>query len=392
MFLDESILKSIIELTSISSIKIRENIITIMGNIIIDRKNFVLEKTNYISVLNEMLINEQNISEKGGNSTIRKLLLWNFILIIMGLANQELSQFEYLIPVFKSYLRKENLKVIKLSDKNQEEISMMLNLLKNLSNNDSIIEAMIANYIIDDLVYLLQYLNIAYSNDLKYDPKDMIILNQSNLLYCLTILNNIFCGSDESLLTNKVLKSDFIEIIQNLLLRYRFYHKEDKKVVSEIIWVLSNIMAGPSKHSQNILSTQIPRNILRLFGNKDETLVKEILIFFEQGMMKGGKFAIVEILKLNFIKYLFDSIKSYDNNQIILTCLSCVSILINFSKEVYNQFEDKSFNGIRNEFRNHSIITRLEQLAIHNNKEINSISQKLLEEVEHMMKEDEIMD
>ena len=211
---------------------------------------------------------------------------------------------------------------------------------------------MISNYLIDDFVYLLQYLNIAYSKDLKYDPRDMIILTQNNLLHVLKIINNIFCGSDESLLQNKVLNSDFIEIVENLLLRYRFYHKEDKKVVSEMIWVLSNVMAGPSQHSHVILSTIIPKNLFRFYGNKEDVVVKELLIFFEQGMMKGGKFAIVEILKLNFIKYLFDTIKSYDNNKIILTCLSCISMLISFSKEVYNQIEDKSFNGIRNEFRN----------------------------------------
>lgn len=391
MLLDENILKELIHKISMNNLKIQEDILVIIGNLIIQHKEFVLNNTDYILVLKQILINQQNLVESWNNSDLRKIVLWNISLIINNMANQELSQFECLIPIFKSYLKKENIREMKRLDKNQEEIYQLLTILSDLSNNDLIIESLIINRFFDDLVYLLQYLNIAYCKEMKHDPANLIILTSNNLLLLLKTLNNIFCGTDDLLNHYKVLNSDLIEILENLMMRYRFFQKEDKRIVSEIIWVLSNIMAGPSPNQDIIMGTCIPRNLLRFYANKDPKLLNEVVTFFEQVLIKGSRYAILEILKLNIIQFIIDSIKSHDDQNIIKTCLNCIGYLIKLSHDLYSSIDGKDFNTIFSELMKYSIITRLEQLAIHSNSEISKISQGLLKKLEKMIEEDQIM-
>ena len=77
---------------------------------------------------------------------------------------------------------------------------------------------------------------------------------------------------------------------------------------------------------------------------------------------------------LNFIQLLINSIKNYDDQNLIKSCLNCIAALIIFSQNIYTSIDGNFYNAIHNEFMKYSIITRLEQLALHNNPEISNKS------------------
>jgi hypothetical protein len=321
------------------------------------------------------------------------ILLWNLNLVTSDMTHDEIVQYNEIIFSTMNIFTKENIMSMKAIDNSQEELNQVLILLLRFSHCDRSLKVMLNCNLLEKLIYLLQYLNIPYSKNLKVEMKEIISLSVMNLTSVLKIISNIYTLKNEELVIIKDHTDQLIEIFENLLLRYRIFHKHDRDILINIVWTLSNIATGCQSEVDKICKSKIPELLLTHFM-KDESVIQEILIFFTNTLTEASYAGVVEILRAKFLKSLCNSFKSFDKLEIIISCLTCFEKIFLFIRHVYENSEINSNPGsctpaahLISEIESHSVITRLEQLSIHNNIKVSAYAEKLLKVVEDLIKD-----
>jgi hypothetical protein len=322
---------------------------------------------------------------------IPNMVIWNLNNIVRYFSEDDFKLINELIPNILRYFSRENIILMKSIDPYQNEMNQIMTLLGHFSNNDTSLKVMSKSGIIEYLVYLLAYLNIPYSKNLPYNKDDLITLNSDNLKNVMKLLGNLFTLPNEEYL-ELIAKNDdsIIEIYTNILLRYRLYHKDDRSVINDIIWSLSNFATGPNFYVDKICLSKIPELLLNNYMRNEE-IIEQVLVFFENALTVTSVQGVIKILKSGFLIKLCDSFKNLSKPQIILTCLNCFKYIFKFIKQV--EFDHTLSSGpspiasVLNEMEGYNISTRFEQLCLNNNKIISVFAEQLLGQIEEFYKE-----
>lgn len=354
------------------NIEIIDNILITLGNITIEDKNFVIRNVEYIRYIKDFLKLIKTKNEKQPYETTLMTVLWNLCLICKNLSQNESEMFLDFIPLLIEYLNIVDLEIFSLLLKNKEVLKCTLEILSDLSNNDTICLLLINNKIMNCICEIL-YHHLHTQNELS--------INYSEISDSFKILGNLFTLDDSFLINNKLLDDNILTLTQNILFKYENYNSDTKKIVVDVIWFISNLAAGPQYQSEKLFFiTNIPKIVVRM-GKHDEKIFSQISFFFENLLVKGSDSVIIEILKLNVIKILCDYLKSTNNKQIILTCLNTLNNIIKFGEKI----SDNMFL-IKKELIKVGLNARLEQLTLHNNNEVSDSACYTLENLENYTK------
>lgn len=320
---------------------------------------------------------------KAKNSVnIPNMVIWNLNNIVQFFSEQDFQVINDIIPNIIKYFSKENIRLMKSIDPYQSEMSQILTLFGHFSHNDSSLKVMSQYEIIDYLIYLLAYINIPYSKNFHHNKEDVIVLNPDNLKKVIKLLGNLFTLQNQEYVELIRNNGDFlIEIYSNILMRYKLYHKDDRIIINEIIWSLSNFATGPKFYVDNICLSKIPEFLLNYYMRNEE-IIEQVLIFFENAITNISVQAMIALLKCDFLKKLGASFKNFNKPQIVLSCLNCYKFIIYFIKDF--KYHDTLIYGpnpidfVIAEIEGSNIITRLEQICLNNNKSISELAEQLL--------------
>lgn len=381
-------MENLLKVSYLANLGTAENILNFFGNLVIENREYILNNTNFLLRLKEYLMDDKLFSytielpNPKNSVNIPNMVIWNLNNIVLFFSEEDFKVINDIIPNILKYFSKENIRVMKSIDPYQSEMSQILTLLSHFSNNDSSLKVMSKNQIIDYLIYLLAYINIPYSKNFPHNKDDVIVLNPENLKKVVKLLGNLFTLHNQEYVELIRNNGDFlIEIYSNILMRYKLYHKDDRIIINEIIWSLSNFATGPKFYVDNICLSKIPEFLLN-FYMRNEEIIEHVLIFFENALENISVQAMISILKCDFLKKLGASFKNFDKPQIILSCLNCFKFIIYFIKAF--KYHDSLIYGpnpidfVIKEIEESNIITRLEQICLNNNKSISEIAEQLL--------------
>jgi hypothetical protein len=353
-----------------------ENMLIIFGNMLTIDKKLIFTNTIFLQLLKDIL---NSPISKGEGTSLSTIIFWNLNIIIEGLASEELLAFADFIPLALLFLSDENMLKMKMKDRYQEELSHMLKFLLGLSNNDKLVELMVNCNLISYQIKMFRYVRLGTNDISEEEGKSVLVLSSPVVILNLKIMGNMFALNDDEFLAYiRLLSPELLYILDNLIRRYRLHIKEDKLVAIDLMWTLANIVGGPSVHADIIVFHTEMLPLIYKYYVKDEKILFQTLMFFENLLTIGSDRIIVELLKLGVIKLLCDSIKK-DDSDIIKVCLKCIEFIRIFC----NKMDEP--HAILNEFDTHSLLPRLEQLAIHSNSEISSIARNMVEEMQQMI-------
>jgi hypothetical protein len=403
--IDEVFVQDLIKLSYHNPLPIVENILITMGNFLKDNKTLFLNNTNFLIRLKEILTDQNFINMKFTNNkkikypldiNIPIIVLWILNAIVEGEPVEFLSILIDFLPCFNFLLSKSVL--LKLNDEKQEEINQLLKLMQVISNNNEITTLLIESRFLDKLIELLQYVNYSSGkkNTLVYE--DLIFLTNENLIFAMRIINNIYAMENNIHIKLDEFAHRIVEIFENIILRYRGFHKDHFQLIKEIVWTLSNIATSTKETVDIICLSFIPQYLLNFFTKCDDIL-EQVLIFFLNALESCSNVGTVAILKTNFLKTLCLSLKSFDKNEIIEVCMGSFKLIflfliqLDYENSYINSFTNsRPSDRILQEIESHSIKSRLESLAINNNSQISKSAIKLLEFLEKVSYPDKMLD
>ena len=156
----------------------------------------------------------------------------------------------------------------------------------------------------------------------------------------------------------------------------------DKIILHELIWAMSNIVATSEKHVLMFIQTKLPKSILSLYKHKNcNKLVLESLHLFFNALNRGSDNSCIEILNMKLINLVCDSINNYDNNEVLYMAFECILSMIKISMGIF-----KTHLNIKNELLANNSMIKIEKCQNHINEEI---SKKALRIVSVMSREDD---
>jgi hypothetical protein len=403
--IDEYFVQDLIKLTYKNPAPIVENILITLGNFLKDYKILILSNTNILIRLKEIFADQNFVDLKFKNNpeiknpleiNIPIIVLWILNAIVEGEPVEFLNILIDFLPFLNSLLSKSVL--LKINDEKQEEISQLLKLFQVISNNNEVAIKLIESRILEKLIELLQYLNYSSSKKTNIKYEDLIFLHNENLVFAMRIINNIYAMENIYHIRLTEFSDQIIEIFENIILRYRGFHKDHVQLIKEIVWTLSNIATSTKETVDVLCLSFIPQYLLNYFTKNDEVL-EQVLIFFLNALESCSNVGTIAILKTNFLKTLCLSLKSFDKNQMLEVCMGSFKLIFLFLIKL--DYENSYINSITDtrpsdrillEIESHSIKSRLESLAINNNTQISNSAIKLLEFLDKVSFPDKMVD
>ena len=168
----------------------------------------------------------------------------------------------------------------------------------------------------------------------------------------------------------EILKA-FISIINTYL---NSSNEKDDKIFCELIFCLSNLVAGPIDTNYIISESEIPSLIIQIMKKrKNNKIFFEGVHFFNNIIENSNKETFYNISELHPFKLYAQGLKNTLDNKNLELCLKAMINLINKNREIYHTIEN-----LRNEFTISCIRKKVDDLTLHKNELISEKAKTII--------------
>ncbi len=398
-FLNKSYLNDLILLTNdTEDIKFIEDIFLIFGNILVDIENhneILLNVPLFITKLKEFIISgssdNKNSNSVRNTTKLTLITLWIIEILISESNEETIHMYKYTeyIPYLMNFISTSESTNGYNSINCIELLNNTIKIIHHFSQFNSAISVLLSNDIIPSLISII--------NSFVYDNKSGDIDTKVAVMV-LRIFNNIFSfeystndikdtnnNSIYYYYINDNYQNKLIVLFETLLHNYKTVSNSESVslITSEILLTISNFAFRSEKETALLLNSNVSSYLLDYHipssNEEDSNLVLQI---FENMLENGSNKSVIKILKLNFINKLCNCFRRVNKPETLLTCLNCIRNVIRFMKGIScgnsgNNVPNAS-NIIISEFETNGLITRLEQISLHNNEKLSQYAKSLL--------------
>ena len=358
---DTKYINKIFELTFIDNKEIVAEVGLILNNIIMyndcdeQKLKDILKVTPLIQRCQEL------ISIKNFNDSLKINYLDLLDSIIAKFKTSEYSSFKNCIHIFSN--------ILSTSQNNEEVFKLILDIIENLSNDDSICEE-----IIDKGLGYIFFTSLSSPN-----------LEREYIIQLLKIFSNLFCSDNIIVYFFENYSEKIISLFIRIINTYLYTaNDKDKKLLTELIFCLSNFASGPPETQSIISRSDIPRLVMQIMKIKNNNQIYFEGINFFYNILNGcSRETFTKISELHPFRIFVKGLEITGQSKDLNLCLDALQYLIKKNYVVY-----RSKENLKNEFYISGAKRRLDELSFHENKDISQKSLEIINYFDDKMKTD----